>query len=362
MEGPQLAKAGMSFPIGEMRAPLIACLIAGAVLVFISIPSVLTYPEQVEQSLEAIPQDVLDIAERHNALLRERVAGLEEALNQGLCVEDGQFSAAGGPLSPRAAQALPGPPAASSVPCAGAAPPGFSGSIADLAFRSTVLIVSNPANESDRQSIGTGFFIAPNLIMTNAHVVDDAGEGTLRVYNSELGVIAATIKAIGKSADEGGPDLAVLEVAAPGAVPHLTFARVTEQAQVRAVGFPGFIVMRDAQFMSAMNATNQQRPEKKPTISNGNVLAVQVEQDGGWIYHDAFIARGNSGGPLVDACGRVVGVNTALSADKDEASEAAIGSSVGKAIPLDVVQAFLSANGITGLTVSEEAVSGAPSP
>jgi S1-C subfamily serine protease len=53
------------------------------------------------------------------------------------------------------------------------------------------------------------------------------------------------------------------------------------------------------------------------------------------MVHTADIARGHSGGPLVDACGRVVGVNVALT--NNEMGD----SSFGFAIPIASVAAFL---------------------
>jgi S1-C subfamily serine protease len=53
------------------------------------------------------------------------------------------------------------------------------------------------------------------------------------------------------------------------------------------------------------------------------------------IAHSAAISAGNSGGPLVDTCGRVVGVNTFIRVSVDQASHA------GYAIASDDILRFL---------------------
>ncbi len=47
-----------------------------------------------------------------------------------------------------------------------------------------------------------------------------------------------------------------------------------------------------------------------PTFTFGNFSTVRVFQGAEFLQHNAEINPGNSGGPLVDQCGRVVGVNT----------------------------------------------------
>ncbi|MCS7294922.1 MAG: trypsin-like peptidase domain-containing protein [Chloroflexota bacterium] len=47
-----------------------------------------------------------------------------------------------------------------------------------------------------------------------------------------------------------------------------------------------------------------------PTFTFGNFSTVRIFEGAEFLQHNADINPGNSGGPLVDQCGRVVGVNT----------------------------------------------------
>ena len=57
------------------------------------------------------------------------------------------------------------------------------------------------------------------------------------------------------------------------------------------------------------------------------------------IVHTASIAKGNSGGPLVDGCGRVVGINTCINVDQSQSAK------INYAIRSQVIAAFLQSAG-----------------
>ena len=140
-------------------------------------------------------------------------------------------------------------------------------------------------------ALGSGFVIsADGLIVTNNHVIDKADEITIEFYDGEERVA----KLIGR--DEK-TDIALLKVEADEPLPFVTFgdsdiSRVGDW--VMAIGNPlgqGF------------------------TVTSGIISARNKSLRGTYddfIQTDAAINRGNSGGPLFNMDGDVVGVNTAI--------------------------------------------------
>jgi serine protease Do len=176
------------------------------------------------------------------------------------------------------------------------------------AGRSVVRVVVVAMEDGEAAGIGTGsgVAIAPDKILTNAHVLADAAEGEaiIGVVPSE-GRKRFTGRLI---AYEPSKDLALIQLldgrVEPGAI---ATGPVPDGAAVAALGYP-FSVDR-ARELSAEGFVTPAAPVK----SWGRVSGGQSSQRFDTVLHDAAIGRGNSGGPLVDACGRVVGVNSFVS-------------------------------------------------
>jgi serine protease Do len=147
---------------------------------------------------------------------------------------------------------------------------------------------------SETAGRGSGFLISDSgIAVTNNHVV--VGAGTLKVWLGGDTSEQYDAKVLGASECL---DLAVIQLD-QGTYPFLAWheGEIKPALDVYSAGFP----LGDPNF----------------TLTKGIVSKADVPQDGPWasldhvIEHDARIRGGNSGGPLVDPNGRVVGVNYA---------------------------------------------------
>jgi S1-C subfamily serine protease len=144
-----------------------------------------------------------------------------------------------------------------------------------------------------RDGIGSGFFVSPDTLLTNAHVVGSETSVTLRLSRGEKKT--ATVENVWRQVDLAilKTDVVDLEqVVLPIAAP----ADVRVGAEVVAIGSPlGLQNTVTRGIISGMRMYMYDR------ITPQGMEVVQT---------DAAINPGNSGGPLIDRHGRVVGVNT----------------------------------------------------
>lgn len=154
---------------------------------------------------------------------------------------------------------------------------------------------------------GSGFAVAPDRIVTNAHVVEAAarypGNVLVSVVPSE-GDKAYQARLV---AVDPARDLALLEFAGARLPPLSIFTGPTQEGdQTVALGYPGSVDLATAR--SAADYITPVSPVRSQGVFSGRRSLMGTEV----ILHTASIARGNSGGPLLDGCGRVLGVNSAL--------------------------------------------------
>lgn len=295
------------------RAPAIAVAIAAGLLAVLFVPGVLVrWPPMDAAGVDAGTRAAMADA---NRTLEDEIARLQAQTRGGVCMFDGQ-------LYPRSVEQLPPgtlppadrrleilPPAPDRVPAPsapGAAGNAAAGSIDDVLRAATVLVLN-----SSEGGTGSGFFIAPDLIVTNAHVVGDAESGVL-ITNELIGKpVPVAIVARTPPGDPPGPDFALLrlETAVPSARP-LTVAPVRRTQQVYASGFPGFQVGDQVEaYVQSIIDGREARPPAG-VVTAGIITTIQDTDTVQVLPHTASISPGNSGGPLVDLCGNVVGINT----------------------------------------------------
>jgi S1-C subfamily serine protease len=158
---------------------------------------------------------------------------------------------------------------------------------------------------------GSGFLISDRRVVTNNHVVEDATE--IFIISEKLGMprSARVIAHTTGTAEDGQLDFAVLETEAPmtSQAPLAVTPVANRLQQVISAGFPGFMLNFDEGYQRLEQGDLTAAPQIVTT--DGIVARPARETDAlPLIMHSADIAQGNSGGPLMDICGRVVGVNT----------------------------------------------------
>jgi V8-like Glu-specific endopeptidase len=215
------------------------------------------------------------------------------------------------------------------------------------AGRSVVRVVVIVFEEGEISGFGhgSGFVIAPNRIVTNAHVVAQAAEGkdvAVGIVPSEgAQAMQARIVAV-----DPARDLALLEIAGGNLTPiPLYTGPLDDGAPVAALGYPG-----NVDLATARSAQDYITP-LPPTRSIGIFSNVRPINGITTLLHTASIARGHSGGPLLDQCGRVLGVNTLITRNQEGDAPFAF------AVANRELTAFLRANHQPFLAVDTECVS-----
>lgn len=161
-------------------------------------------------------------------------------------------------------------------------------------------------------SLGSGFAFGSNVMITNAHVIED--ERSIFVTDHSGSVSAGQLIAIDYDTD-------LAAVAVEGAdytpFPPGDIDSLSAGADVYAIGAPNSMSY---------------------TLTKGVISSKDREINGmSYIQTDAAINKGNSGGPLLDDSGSVIGVNSMKLSDSE---------GIGLAIPIGTVAAFLEENHI----------------
>ena len=178
------------------------------------------------------------------------------------------------------------------------------------------------------QALGSGFVATTDgYILTNAHVVSDSGQtaSSVTVVFKGTGTATKRVKATIAGIDESS-DVAVLKVD-PATSPTLVTIPLGDSSAVQvgetvvAIGNPlGYDFSLTEGIVSATS--------RELTSPNGSTIS-----DG--IQTDAAINKGNSGGPLIDSSGHVIGINEQI------ATESGGNEGLGFALPVNTAAGVL---------------------
>ena len=209
--------------------------------------------------------------------------------------------------APVASQPQPSPVATAAV-IPGAAPTSYVNLLEEL--MPAVVTVEVRRGALNRGSgIGTGFFYTTDgRILTNAHVLPEDSNDGVRITLSDGQRISATI--LGR--DVWG-DVAILQ-AEGGPFPALQLA---DDADLR-VGEPVLAIGSPRNFRNTATSgivSGLDRLIPRTVNTDSGPMAIPLR---GLIQTDAAVNQGNSGGPLVTADGRVIGINTAVQSNAND--------------------------------------------
>jgi serine protease Do len=148
-----------------------------------------------------------------------------------------------------------------------------------------------PQDRGPIRGVGSGFIVSPDgVILTNAHVVDDADEVTVKLTDRRE--FTAKVLGVDKTTD-----IAVIKIPASG----LPYAKIGDSKKTRV----GEWVVAIGQPFGFEN-----------TVTSGIVSATSRSLPGDsyvpFIQTDAAVNPGNSGGPLFNLKGEVIGINSQI--------------------------------------------------
>ena len=161
-------------------------------------------------------------------------------------------------------------------------------------------------------SLGSGFVVSKDgYVVTNNHVIDGADEIYVKFSNGR----EYRTKLAGTSPEV---DIAVLKIDSNETFKPLEFAN-SDQVQIGqwSIAFGNPLGLNDSMTVGIVSAAGRS--------------SLGIEEIENFIQTDAAINQGNSGGPLIDITGKVIGVNTAIYSQ----SGGSVG--IGFAIPANLV-------------------------
>jgi S1-C subfamily serine protease len=187
-----------------------------------------------------------------------------------------------------------------------------------------VVDITSTLNYQQETAEGTGMVLNPDgLVLTNNHVIDGATSIKVTLVSTGKSYVA---KVVGYDATD---DVALLQMQNATNLKTVSVgnsSRVTLGTAVLAIGNAGGQGGPPTVAPGIINATNR-------TITAGDEGSDTTETLHGMLQTSAQIESGDSGGPLANAAGKVIGMDTAASSSGSSSSSS--GSVLGYAIPIN---------------------------
>ncbi|WAC47473.1 serine protease [Asticcacaulis sp. SL142] len=199
----------------------------------------------------------------------------------------------------------------------------------------------------DAVGMGSGFVVAPGYIVTNFHVVEAPPEASsAEIYivpHKDTGAGYQQVELV-KSWTEG--DLALLKAPSLKVAPLKLYLTPQKNQRIIAMGYPGV-----TDRLLKRGGTELLVPADAYVTQGSIALFASTNPDGGRVdtlFHTAPVNPGNSGGPLLDECGQVVGVNTWSAASSlSDSGDFDVPAGQYVATHVSALNTFLSSAGIT---------------
>ncbi len=157
-------------------------------------------------------------------------------------------------------------------------------------------VVGITSSQNGNETVGSGVCVAADgYVLTNAHVIANDNSITLHLFNGNIITSTLLFK-------DTSLDIAILK--ASSALPYLPLEDVDDIAvgeDVLAVGTPISLLLKHTFTKGIVSALNR---TLRVSGSSGDTYMQNL------IQHDASLNSGNSGGPLLNATGKVIGINT----------------------------------------------------
>jgi putative serine protease PepD len=179
------------------------------------------------------------------------------------------------------------------------------------------------ADTPEGQATGSGFVVSKDgLIVTNDHVVDGASQVQVKIGTSDKAQDATVVGA------DPSRDLALLKVDT-GNLPTLSLGDSSSVG----VGDPTYAIGNPFGLDHTLTTGIVSALQRSLQAPDGATIS-------GAIQTDAALNPGNSGGPLLDSSGQVIGVNSQIQTGSSSGAEAG-NVGIGFAIPASTVKSFI---------------------